>query len=132
MRSSLVGIRIIDEASHAMATLIVTLFIKIGFTLLDELGSVINLLIGIVDQTAHTMTTIVVTAANVVGSRVLPVLFVVIRHPLNDGAQHHASRDRADIVAAMVVNARIGVERVTATMMVTADIGEYTRTALGN
>src|SRR5690606_18733652 len=128
----LIGIRVVDEAAHAMAALIIAILIDIGFALPVELRGVVDLFVGVVDQAAYSVAAIVAAAGDVVGSGVLPVVLVVVRHALNDGAKHRASCDRSNIVPMMVIHARIGIKRVAAAMMVAADIGKYARTALRN
>ena len=84
-----------------MAALIISILIEIGFALPVELRGVVDLFVGVVDQAAYSVAAIVAAAGDVVGSGVLPVVLVVVRHALNDGAKHRASCDRTDIVPMM-------------------------------
>jgi hypothetical protein len=77
---------IVDEAAGTMTTLIAAVLVKVWFTLLVELGSVVDSPIWVVDHAADAMTTIVAAVWSIIAGRVMMLPVRVFGHPFDERA----------------------------------------------
>ena len=117
----LLCVRIVDEASYAVATLIIAMRVEIGLAILVELRHVIRH-VRIVDPASGAMASIVLVVETIIAGRVMAIVFSAINHPLHQRANHCSCNDGPGIVTAIVIHPGIVIEPVTTTVMITADI----------
>ncbi len=124
-------IRIVNEAAGAMASLIIAMYVEVWLSLPVELWPCVDCLVRIVDPASYAMAAVVAVVRKVVARRVA-ALVMILGHPLDERAQNGSANNSANVIPAVVIHARIGIEAVTTSMVVATHIGKNTRAALSD